>query len=92
MTSESAVERHLIKRVHEVGGMTAKITPVVAGIPDRLVILPGGKIRLVELKKPTGRLRPAQRAWIAKAAKRGVEVIVLWSSAQVNAWIEEVMS
>lgn len=68
--------------------MVAKIVPVVAGIPDRLVILPNGVIRLVELKSPTGRLRPVQVAWHRKAARRGVVVPVLSSRAEVDQFME----
>lgn len=89
MTSENAVERHLARRVQQIGGMTVKMVPVVAGVPDRLVILPSGAIRLVELKKPTGKLRPAQEVWHRKAAKRGVIVPVLYSSQQVDDWLHK---
>lgn len=90
---EARVEQRLVDRVKAAGGMIIKMVPVVAGVPDRLVILPGGKVRFVELKSPTGRLRPAQRAWIAKAAKREIHAVVLSSTQQVDDWIDqEVMS
>ena len=84
---ESSVESDMIRRVHKAGGMVTKLVPVKAGAPDRLVILPGGKIRLVELKSESGRLRPIQEAWHRKAAKRGVIVPVLSSTAEVKEWL-----
>lgn len=85
---ESRIEAYLSDRVVEAGGMVAKLVPVVAGLPDRLVILPGGVIRLVELKSPTGRLRPVQVAWHKKAAKRGVVVPVLSSHDDIDMFME----
>ena len=84
---EQRIENHLIKRVREAGGMTIKNIPTVAGVPDRLVILPGNRIRFVELKSPTGSTRRAQDAWARKAAKRGVHVVVLNSLEAVDDWV-----
>lgn len=35
-------------------------TGVVAGIPDLLLMMPGGKVGFIEVKTDTGRLSPAQ--------------------------------
>lgn len=74
---ERDYERKFVARVRALGGMTLKLAPTTAGAPDRLVILPGGRIELVELKAPGGRLRPVQEVWHRKAAARGVRVRVL---------------
>jgi hypothetical protein len=87
---ESAVERHFIAAVRRIGGMTYKIAPVDAGIPDRLVLLPGGRLFLVELKTETGRLRPIQRVWHERAAELGTHVVVLHGTAEVEEWVTEV--
>ena len=52
-----------MQRVREAGGRALKLYPAVAGIPDRLVLLPGGWLAFVEVKSTTGRLKPAQRRW-----------------------------
>ena len=88
---ETAVEARLIKRVREAGGMCLKLMPVVAGYPDRLVLLPGGRLFLVETKAPNGRLRPAQVVFKERAEKIGVPVAVLYTSAQVDQWIEAIL-
>lgn len=85
---ETAVERRLTKAVKEAGGISIKIMPVVAGVPDRLVLLPGGKIRLVETKAPGGRLRPVQRVFADRAAKLGIPVTVLSTPDEVTEWME----
>src|SRR5688572_15531668 len=61
--SEAVVEAHLKRRVErELGGRCEKLGGSV-GIPDRLVILDRRRIWFVALKRPTGRLSLAQRAW-----------------------------
>lgn len=58
---EREVEKHLVDRVKEIGGLCWKFTsPGTAGVPDRIVILPWGKVVFVELKAPNGKLRPIQ--------------------------------
>lgn len=86
---ETAIEAHLTKRVIALGGLSVKLLPATAGIPDRMIILPRGRIFLIELKSPTGRLRPVQTAWHNKLKKRGVPVAVLSSKTAVDAWIAE---
>ena len=88
---ETAVERSLAKAVRGAGGLTVKIMPVVAGVPDRLVLLPGGRLFLVEAKAPTGRLRPAQRIWHERAARLGIPVAVLHSPQEVAEWLANVL-
>jgi hypothetical protein len=85
---ESAVERRLTREVQRLGGVSVKIMPVVAGTPDRLILLPGGQMYLVETKAPTGSLRPAQVVWHARAAAIGTVVTVLSSVQEVAAWVE----
>lgn len=49
--SEKAVERKLVEGVREMGGMAIKmLTDQFSGLPDRLVLLPGGRVLFVELK------------------------------------------
>ena len=66
---ERDVERHLVRRVKEAGGLALKwISPGMAGVPDRICVMPGGRIVLVELKRPGGALRPVQVRVIECAA------------------------
>ena len=58
---ESAVEKHLTVEVKKRGGMSVKfVSPGLDGVPDRLVLLPGGKLAFVELKAPGKKMRPLQ--------------------------------
>lgn len=61
MRRESTVESYLVRRVKESGGMAIKLNPIgMAGLPDRLVLLPGAKIIFVELKRPGEKPRKLQ--------------------------------
>ena len=51
MESEKDTERYLCRMVKALGGECYKwVSPGCSGVPDRIVILPGGKIFFVELK------------------------------------------
>ena len=50
---ESGLERRLVETVKKMGGRAYKwISPGEVGVPDRIVILPGGRVIFVELKRP----------------------------------------
>ena len=50
---ESDIERRLISAVQKEGGLCLKFAPPgMVGFPDRLVLLPGGLVVFVEVKKP----------------------------------------
>ncbi len=68
-------------------GKTLKIAPTDKGAPDRLVLLPGGRMHLVELKTESGRLSPAQRLWHQRAAQVGVHVHVIYGEAELLDWV-----
>ena len=72
--TEKNVEDYLKAKVEDAGGMYIKIPAVYAsGIPDRLILMPGGKAAFAELKRPQGgRLSPLQRDyWLPKLASLG---------------------
>lgn len=87
MARERDVERALVLGVRAMHGMCWKMMPTVAGIPDRLVILPNGRIVLVELKAPGGRLRPIQQVMHERLAAIGVDVVLLTGVDQVKIWL-----
>ena len=58
---ETAVEKHLTTESKKRGGMSVKfVSPGLDGVPDRLGLLPGGKLAFVELKAPGKKMRPLQ--------------------------------
>ncbi len=88
---ESKIERRLKNKIKRQGGLAIKFSvPGMAGMPDRLILLPGGKVHFVELKKPGGKLEKLQqkRAEILKAL--GFKVYCLDSNEAVDVFIGEV--
>ena len=58
---ESEIEGRLRDGVKRLGGKAFKfVSPGNAGVPDRLVVLPGGKIIFAELKTDTGKVSTIQ--------------------------------
>ena len=58
---EKTIEKHLILAVKQLGGKCLKWhSPHTVGMPDRLVLLPHGKMGFVEIKAKGKRLRQIQ--------------------------------
>lgn len=75
---EYAVEKHLISVTRACGGMCIKFTsPGMTGVPDRIVILPGGKIGFAELKAPGKKPRLVQRAVLRVLYRLGCRVAAI---------------
>ena len=61
MTDERDVERAFAREGRRRGALVLKfMSPGTAGVPDRIVLLPGGKMGFVELKAPGHIMRPLQ--------------------------------
>ncbi len=88
---ESTIEARLVREVKNLGGLCYKfISPGAPGVPDRIIILPGGRVVFVELKTEIGRLAKIQKWQIEEMRKRGAEICVLKGMEQVLAFLEEV--
>lgn len=58
---ESAIERKLVLAARKRGGLALKfVSPGMDGVPDRIVLLPHGKLAFVELKAQGKTMRPLQ--------------------------------
>lgn len=91
LATEDTVENHLRKVVKTMRGMCIKLNPFgCTGIPDRLVLLPGGVALFYELKRPVGgRFEPLQQRWHAKLRKLGFTVHVCHTKALVEQSLKE---
>lgn len=70
--------------------MSLKLECPVAGVPDRLVILPGGRIVFVELKQERGKLSKVQEMMIDRLSNMGCDVRVLYGMEQVERFVRGV--
>lgn len=85
---ESAIEAKLVRGVKAAGGVAYKfVSPGTAGVPDRIVVLPGGRVIFVELKTDTGRLSPGQRVQLDKLRALGAEAVVVRGRAGVQEFL-----
>ena len=76
--SEKQIEQKLVKAVKAMGGICPKLVcPGFDGMPDRIVLLPGGRIAFVELKAPGKKPRPLQMARHRLLRKLGFKVYVI---------------
>lgn len=89
---EQKIERRLKKEIELIGGKALKfVSPGVSGVPDRIVLLPGGKIIFVELKASGKNLSPIQLFKRKEFEKLGLEVKVIDSIDKVLDFIKEVV-
>ena len=89
---ESTLERRFVNMVRRSGGMAYKfVSPGNLGVPDRIAILPKGRIWFVELKTETGRLSQVQKRQIDTLRSLGMNVFVLWGEKGLQRFREEVI-
>lgn len=89
---ESDVEKHLCKRVkNELHGLALKfVSPGFNGVPDRIILLPMGRIYFVETKAPGKKLRKLQE-WVCGLIKGlGFTVLRIDTKEKAEAFIREV--
>ena len=85
MILERDVERALIRAVRRAGGVCLKFTsPGWAGAPDRLCLLPGGRIFFAEVKRPGGKPRPLQLKRHEELRRLGFMVRVIDSKEECD--------
>lgn len=82
---EKELEQKFVKRMAQVGGMALKFTsPGHAGVPDRLLLLPGGFVVFVELKREGAKPRPLQEFMLKKLKKMGFRCLVVSTEAEIE--------
>ena len=85
---EKDVERYLRSEIEKLGGLCLKfVSPGNAGVPDRLVILPGGRVWFVEVKTDGGRVRPLQRWWQKKLRAVGIPSLIIKGMVDAQVFI-----
>ncbi|MEM1224579.1 MAG: VRR-NUC domain-containing protein [Planctomycetota bacterium] len=76
--TESDLERQVVEYVESKGGEALKLRlDNRRGFPDRTILLPGGVVLFLELKKPGGRLSHHQEQWLERMNRLGLRA--MWS-------------
>ncbi len=90
---EKEIEKKLILEAKKRGGQALKfISPGFEGMPDRIVLMPEGKIAFVEVKAPGKHPRPLQMARHKLLRGLGFSVFILDDVSQIGGIIDAVQS
>ena len=70
---EKEVEKKLTAMVNKHGGLCLKwVCPGWVGVPDRIILLPGGRVIFVETKRPKGgKIAKMQTWWLDRLRALG---------------------
>lgn len=86
---ESMIEARLRKAVERAGGRCLKwVCPGHTGVPDRIILMPGGRVYFAETKAPGEKERPRQEYVQRKLRGLGFKV---FSSVDCDERLGEVM-
>lgn len=87
---ERDLERILVQQAKAHGGRAYKfVSPGNNGVPDRLVILPGGKVGFAELKQKGKKPTQYQELQIGRISKLGCTVQVVDSVEKIKLFLQE---
>jgi len=88
---EKIIEKKLVQAVKTSGGIAPKfVSPGFDGMPDRIVLLPGGHIGFVEVKAPGEKPRPLQLSRHGLLRRLGFKVFVLDDEQQIGGLLDEI--
>jgi len=88
---EKVIEQRLVKAVKGLGGISPKfVSPGLSGMPDRIVLLPDGKVGFVEVKAPGKKPRALQVVRHEKLRALGFKVFVLDGEEQIGEVLDEI--
>lgn len=87
---EKDIERWLGNQLKKLGCIYMKfVSPGNDGVPDRIVVLPGGSVIFIELKATTGKLMANQRVQISRLRKQGALVFVITGMIEAKLFIDD---
>lgn len=90
---EKIIEQKFTAAVRTAGGLALKFaSPGFDGVPDRIALLPGGRMAFVEVKAPGKKPRPLQEARHRLLRRLGFKVYVLDDVGQIGGIIDEIQS
>lgn len=83
---EKDLEAKLVREIKAMGGMCLKwVCPGNRGVPDRIALLPGGRVRFIEMKKPKGaKIDPLQKYWSRVLTKLGFKTYTIFTPEELE--------
>lgn len=86
---ESKIEQYFVKECKKLGWLPLKfVSPSMNGVPDRIILMPNGRIFFAELKAPGEKPRPLQRAVHNTIRKYGFSVCIIDSMESADTYID----
>ena len=90
---EKYIEQKLVAAVKSMGGMAPKfVSPGIDGMPDRIVLLPMGRIAFVECKATGKKIRPLQNKRKKQLEALGFLVYCLDDIEQIGGILSEIQA
>lgn len=90
---EKEVEAALVKVAKKRNGVALKfVSPGLSGVPDRLVLLPDGKIGFIELKSPGKKMSLLQEKRKSQLERLGFLVFCLDSKEEVEVMLDAIQA
>ena len=91
MSNEKLIEKKLRERVKKLGGWAVKFWAVnLVGFPDRVVLMPGGRVSFVELKSEGKKPTPRQLLVLDQLSKLGFAVYVIDNEEKLQNYLNEI--
>ena len=88
---EKVIEDKIKKAVKEKGGLCLKfVSPGFDGVPDRIIIMPGGIMAFAELKAPGKKLRPLQERRKRQLESHGFSVFCIDNPESIGGVLDEI--
>ena len=88
---EKEIEKKLTQMVKQAGGICPKlVSPGFDGMPDRMVLLPNGRIGFVEVKAPGEKPRPLQTSRHRLLRSLGFKVYVIDKPELIGGMLDEI--
>lgn len=88
---ESRLEQRLVREVESRGGLALKfVSPGWRGAPDRLVLMPGGRVWFVEMKAPGQKPRPLQEYRLKTLQGLGFQARAVSTEDELRRFLAEV--
>ena len=83
---EKDIEKKLVDLIRQHGGLCLKwVCPGWAGVPDRILLLPGGRVLFAELKRPKGGVVSSRQKWWAKKLETlGFGHFFIWNQSDLD--------
>lgn len=89
---EKFIERELVSRLKKVGVESIKFEVLgKRGMPDRIILIPGGRVVFAEVKSPGEKLRPLQEKRKRELENLGFKVYVIDSKSEIDELVKQII-